>query len=43
MVLIFIEAIIGLKVIVGKSEIVPVGDVGNLNGLARTHCCKVDT
>ena len=43
MVLIFIEAIIGLKVNVGKSEIVPVGDVGNLNGLARILCYKVGT
>ena len=34
MVLIFFEAITGLKVNVSKSEIVPVGDVGNLNALA---------
>ena len=32
MVLIFFEAITGLKINVGKSEIVPVGDVGDLNG-----------
>ena len=43
MVLIFFEAITGLKVNVGKNEIVPVGDVGNLNALARTLCCKVGT
>ena len=43
MVLIFFEAITSLKVNVGKSEIVPVGDVGNLNGLARILCCKVGT
>ncbi|XP_030939916.1 uncharacterized protein LOC115964808 [Quercus lobata] len=43
MVLIFFEAIIGLKVNVGKSEIVLVGDVGDLNGLARILCCKVGT
>ena len=42
-VLIFFEAITGLKVNVGKSEIVPVGDVGNLNALARTLCCKAGT
>ena len=41
MVLIFFETITGLKVNVGKSEIVPVGDVENLNGLARILCCKV--
>ncbi|XP_030924785.1 uncharacterized protein LOC115951776 [Quercus lobata] len=33
-------AITGLKVNIGKSEIVPVGDVGDLNGLARILCCK---
>ena len=43
MVLIFFEAITGLKVNVGKSEIVPVGDVGNLIALARILCCKVGT
>ena len=43
MVLIFFEAITGLKVNVGKSEIVLVGDVGDLNGLARILCCKVGT
>ena len=43
MVPIFFETITGLKVNVGKSEIVPVGDVGNLNDLARTLCCKVGT
>ena len=41
MVLIFFEAIIGLKVNVGKSEIVLVGEVGNLDALARILCCKV--
>ena len=39
--LIFFEAITGLKVKVSKSEIVPVGDVGDLNGLARILCYKV--
>ena len=43
MVLIFFEAITGLKVNVSKNEIVLVGDVGNLNVLARTLCCKVGT
>ena len=43
MVLIFFEAITGLKINVGKSEIVPVGDGGDLNGLARILCCKVGT
>ena len=41
MVLIFFEAITGLKVNVGKSEIVPAGEVGNLGALARILCCKV--
>ena len=41
MVLIFFEAITGLKVNVGKSEIVPVGEVGNLDDLACILCCKV--
>ena len=41
MVLIFFEAITGLRVNVGKSEIVPVGEVGNLGTLARILCCKV--
>ena len=43
MVLVFFEAITGLKINVGKSEIVPVGDVGDLNALASTLCCKVGT
>ena len=41
MVLIFFEAITSLKVNVGKSEIVPVGEVGNLDALAHILCCKV--
>ena len=41
MVLIFFEAITGLKVNVGKSEIVPVGEVGNVGALARILFCKV--
>ena len=41
MVLIFFEAIIGLKVNVGKSEIMLVGEVGNLDALACVLCCKV--
>ena len=40
-VLIFFEVITGLKVNVGKSKIVPVGEVGNLDALARILCCKV--
>ena len=43
MVLIFFEAITSLKVNVGKSEIVLASDVGNLNALACTLCCKVGT
>ena len=42
-VLIFFEPITSLKVNVAKSEIVPIGDVGNLNGLARIFCYKVGT
>ena len=41
MVLIFFKDIAGLKVNVGKSEIVLVGKVGNLDALARILCCKV--
>ena len=41
MVLIFFKAITGLKMNIGKSEIVPVGEVGNLDALARVLCCKV--
>ena len=41
MVLIVFEAITSLKVNVGKSEIVPVVEVGNLDALACTLCCKV--
>ena len=43
MVLIYFEAITSLKVNVGKSEIAPISDVGNLNALAHTLCCKVGT
>ena len=39
-VLIFFEAI-NLKVNVDKSGIVPIGEVGNLDALACTLCCKV--
>ena len=39
--LVFFKAITGLKVNVGKSEIVLVGEVGNLNVLAWVLCCKV--
>ena len=35
MVLIFFEAVISLKVNIGKSEIVPIGEVGNLNALSN--------
>ena len=41
MVLIFFEVIIGLKVNVSKSEIALVGEVGNVDALARILCCKV--
>ena len=41
MVLIFFQTITGLKVNIGKSEIVPVGEVGNLDALARILCCKI--
>ena len=41
MVLIFFKDITGLRFNGGKSEIVPMGDVGNLNVLARVLCCKV--
>ena len=41
MVLIFFKAITGLRVNGSKSEIVPVGDVENLNVLARVLCYKV--
>ena len=41
MVLIFFEAITGLKVNVGKSEIMLVGEVGNLDASAHILCCKV--
>ena len=37
----FFEAITGLKVNGSKSEIVPVGDVGNLNVLVHVLCCRV--
>ena len=40
MVLIFFEAITGLRVNVGKSEIVLVGQVGNLSTLTNVLCCK---
>ena len=40
MVLIFFEAIMGLRVNVGKSEIVLVGQVGNLSTLTNVLCCK---
>ena len=39
--MIFFEAITGLKVNVGKSEIVLVGEVGFLDALAHILCCKV--
>ena len=41
MVLIFFEAIMGLRVNGGKSEIVPVGGVENLNVLVCVLCCRV--
>ena len=41
MVLNFFEAITGLEVNFGKSEIMLVDEVGNLATLARILCCKV--
>ena len=41
MMLIFFKTIIGLRVNVGKSEIVPVGEVGNLSTLTHVLCCKM--
>ena len=41
MVMIFFEAITGLKINIGKSEIVPVGVVGNLTTLASVLGCNV--
>ena len=35
------QAFMGLKVNVGKSEIVPVGEVNNLDALANILCCRV--
>ena len=35
------QAFTGLKVNVGKSEIVPVGEVGNIDDLADILCCRV--
>ena len=41
MVIIFFKAIIGLKVNIGKSEIVPMGMVGSLNALASVLGCNI--
>ena len=41
MVMIFFKAIIGLKVNIGKSEIVPMGVVGSLNALASVLGCNI--
>jgi len=41
MMLIFFEVITGLELNFGKSEIVPDGEVGNLDALASILCCKV--
>ena len=41
MVIIFFKAIIGLKVNIGKSEIVPMGVVGSLNALASVLGCNI--
>ena len=35
------QAFTGLKVNVGKSEIVLVGEVGNIGALANIPCCRV--
>lgn len=41
LVLSYFQAFTGLKVNVGKSEIVPVGEVNNLDALANILRCKV--
>ena len=41
LVLLCFQAFTGLKVNVGKSEIVPVGDVNNLDALANILHCRV--
>ena len=41
LVLSYFQAFMGLKVNVGKSEIVPIGEVNNLNALANILQCRV--
>lgn len=41
LVLICFEALTGLKVNVGKSELVPVGEGSNLVALNNIPCCKI--
>ena len=41
LVLICFQAFIGLKVNVGKSEIVPIGEVSNIHNLANILHCRV--
>ena len=41
MVMIFFKAITGLKVNIGKSEIVPMGVIGSLNTLSSVLSCNV--
>ena len=36
------EAATGLRVNLAKSEMVPIGDVGNLAVLANILCCRID-
>lgn len=43
MVLICFEAIMGLKINVDKTEIVPIEEVGNLDALTEILCCKVES
>jgi hypothetical protein len=35
------EAFLGLKINLAKSELVPIGDVGDVEGLARILGCRV--
>lgn len=41
MVLTCFEAVTGLKVSLGKSEVVPIGYLGNMADLAEVLCCKI--
>ena len=41
MVLTCFEAVTGLKVSLGKSEVVPIDDLGNMADLVEILCCKI--